>query len=146
MPALPDRWNGAEKGLMLRLSATGSAAQIDNCLATLRDKAFTGKLATVVEWNDTAAYDEFLALPKATLYAWNDDDNVYAAGKEATKALELFLHQKFGFEHDEGSIWKCAATGEEAQIAIMDRLGKLTAKWGFELEAGNKPEWTDYTH
>ena len=61
---------------------------------------------------------------------------MYIAGKEATIALELFLSQKLGFAHDEGSIWQLACHGKEAQLAIMARLAKLTAQ-----SAGAKPDW-----
>ena len=128
---------------MLRLSAPGSDAQIDECLKILRDKTKTNKLATVVKWQDTKDYHAFLALPKETLFAWNDDDAVYVAGREATHALELFLKQHFGFEHDEGSTFKIDCSGNEARLALMARLGKLTAKWGFELSTGAKPDWCD---
>ena len=126
---------------MLRLSATGSDAQIDNCLTVLRDKTQTGKLAAHVEWRETPAYQDFLALPKCTLYAWNDDEHVYVAGQQATKALELFLLQILHFEHDEGSIWKRTYDDEEAFTTIMAKLHKLTDKWGFDLDVGTKPDW-----
>ena len=141
--ALPGRWNGREKGLMLRLSAPGSVCQPALCLAALRDKAKTNKLAALVDFKETAAYREFLNLPKEKLFAWNDDDSVYVAGKAATRALQLFLEQFLGFYHDEGTIFKVDCEGEVAQLAIMARLEKLTNKWGFELHAGEKPEFVE---
>ena len=128
---------------MLRLSATGTDAQIDMCLAALSDKAQTGKLASLVEWRPTPAYADFLALPMQIMYCWNDDDTVYVAGKEASRALELFLDQRLHFEQDEGSVWKCQFATAEEHEAIMEKLLKLTLKWGFYLENGTKPDWLD---
>ena len=136
---MPGRWNGREMGIMLRLAATGSDAQINQCLKALRDKEKTGKLAAVVEWRETHAYHEFLALPKHILHVWTDADAVYAAGKEATSALAEFLKQVLDFDIDEDGIFKVACPCAE-QPALMARLIKLTSKWGFELGDG-KPEW-----
>ncbi len=77
------------------------------------------------------------------MYCWNDDDTVYVAGKEATRALELFLDQRLGFEHDEGCVWKCHFATAEDQEVIMEKLLKLNLKWGFYLQTGTKPDWLD---
>ena len=106
-------------GLMLRLAATGSDAQINQCLKALRDKEKTCKLAAVVEWGEAHGYHEFLALPKHILHVWTDADAVYAAGKEATAALAEFLKQILDFDHDEDGIFKvfCPSDAPSSQLS-----------------------------